>query len=125
MEAPEAPEGLGEAGLALWQHVVGEFDLQPAEAALLVQACRTVDELEAISEALADGPAVVVGSTGQPKASPLFAEARAHRVVLAKLLEQMALPEVDEDEGRTPNQLRASKAASVRWALHRERHGAA
>ncbi|MGW0169193.1 hypothetical protein ACWDWT_29070 [Streptomyces sp. NPDC003343] len=125
MEASNAPDGLGEAGLALWTEVVSEFELAPAELALLTQACRTVDELEDISAALANGPAVVHGSTGQPKASPLFAEARAHRVVLAKLLEQMALPDADEEEGKTPNQLRASKAASVRWALHRERHGAA
>ncbi|MFF4566188.1 hypothetical protein [Streptomyces sp. NPDC001435] len=125
MEALEPPEGLADAGRALWLEVVGEYELAPAELALLAQACRTVDEVEAISAAIAAGPVVVKGSTGQPRVSGLFAEARSHRLVLAKLLEQMALPDVGEEEGKTPNQLRASKAASVRWSLHRERHGAA
>lgn len=125
MEALQPPEGLGEAGLALWQQVLGTFELAPAEAALLVQACRTVDELEAIATALAAGPVMVPGSTGQPKASALFAEARAHRLVLGKLLEQLALPDEGEDEGRTPNQERASKAANVRWDLERRRRGTA
>ncbi|WP_406255448.1 hypothetical protein [Streptomyces chartreusis] len=125
MEAVEPPEGLADAGRALWLAVVGEYELAPAELALLAQACRTVDEVEAISEAIAAGPVVVPGSTGQPKVSGLFAEARAHRVVLARLLEQLALPDEGEDVGKTPNQLRASKAAQTRWSLHRERHGAA
>ncbi|MFE4701077.1 hypothetical protein ACFRIC_28860 [Streptomyces sp. NPDC056738] len=125
MGAVNAPDGLGEAGLSLWQQVLEGFDPAPDELALLGEACRTVDELEAIAAALAAGPAVVQGSTGQPKASPLFAEARAHRVVLAKLLEQLAFPSEGEEAGRTPNQLRASKAAEVRWSLHRGRNGAA
>ena len=125
MSALDAPEGLGRAGLGLWQAVLGECELASGEMALLVQACRTVDELETISQALADGPAVVTGSTGQPKASTLFAEARAHRLVLGKLFEQMALPELGEDEGKTPNQVRAQKAAQTRWALEKARNGAA
>ena len=125
MEALEPPEGLADAGRALWQQVLDEFDPAPDELVLLAQACRTVDELEAISAAIASGPVVVQGSTGQPRVSGLFAEARAHRLALAKLLEQLALPDEGEEAGRTPNQLRASKAAEVRWSLHRERNGAA
>jgi hypothetical protein len=125
MGALDAPEGLGKAGLSLGQAVLTECELTPGETALLVEACRTVDELEAISQALASGPAVVKGSTGQPKASALFAEARAHRLVLGKLLEQMALPELGEEEGMTPNQQRAQKAAQTRWALERAKNGAA
>ncbi|MFJ5306126.1 hypothetical protein [Streptomyces sp. NPDC088350] len=125
MGISETPDGLGEASLSLWQEVQGTFELGPGETALLVEACRTVDELEAMGLALAAGPALVQGSTGQPKASPLFAEARAHRLVLGKLLEQMALPDEGEDVGRTPNQERASKAANVRWDLERRRRGTA
>src|SRR3954451_6879515 len=91
MDAPNAPAGLGEAGRGLWDEVVGAYELAPDELTLLGQACRTVDELEAIADALAAGPVVVTGSMGQPKASGLFAEARAHRLVLAKLFEQLEL----------------------------------
>jgi hypothetical protein len=84
-----------------------------------------VDELEAIQAAISKGAVMVAGSTGQPKVTGLFAEARAHRLVLAKLLEQLALPEEGQGAGKSPAQQRASKAASVRWALQKERDGAA
>ncbi|MCC0099443.1 hypothetical protein K7B10_32645 [Streptomyces flavotricini] len=120
-----APEGLAAAGQGLWQQITKDYELSPDELALLGQTCRTLDELEAISAALAAGPAVVEGSMGQPKASALFAEARAHRLVLAKLLDQLALPAEGEEVGKTPNQERASKAANVRWDLERRRRGTA
>lgn len=123
MDVPEAPAGLGEAGLALWDRILSDYELAPDERALLVEACRTVDELDAIQAAITTGPVMLVGSTGQPKVSGLFAEARAHRLVLGKLLEQLALPAEGEDVGKTPAQQRASKAAQTRWDLERERRG--
>lgn len=125
MTNQDVPAGLAEAGAELWQRVVGEYELAPDELALLLQACRTVDELETMQAALAEGPLLVKGSTGQPRPSGLLAEVRAHRLALVKLLEQLALPEDGEEAGKTPNQLRASKAAQTRWALQRARHGAA
>ncbi|MCW2902563.1 MAG: hypothetical protein JWO67_4828 [Streptosporangiaceae bacterium] len=121
----QAPAGLGEAGLQLWQDIQQGYELAPDERAVLTEACRTVDELDAIQSALSAGPVMMVGSTGQPRPSGLFAEARAHRLVLSKLLEQLALPAEGQDEGKSPAQQQASKAASVRWALQRERDGAA
>lgn len=121
----DAPDGLLEAGQALWDRVTVDYELAPDELALLLQACRTVDELDAMSAALAAGSVTVKGSTGQPKVSGLFAEARAHRLVLAKLLQQLALPAEGEDVGKTPAQERASKAAAVRWDLERRRRGTA
>ncbi|MFD5673677.1 hypothetical protein [Streptomyces sp. NPDC127040] len=125
MAATTAPDGLAEAGLALWEEITTGYELSADELALLGQACRTLDELESIAASLAAGPIVVNGSTGQPKASALFAEARAHRLVLAKLLDQLALPSEGEDVGKTPAQERASKAANVRWDLERRRRGTA
>ncbi|MFD6914055.1 hypothetical protein [Streptomyces virginiae] len=125
MAASIVPEGLAAAGRSLWDRITEDYELSVDELALLGQACRTLDELEAISAALAAGPVVVNGSTGQPKASALFAEARAHRLVLAKLLDQLALPAEGEEVGRTPNQERAAKAANVRWDLERRRRGTA
>lgn len=125
MDTPMMPTGLGEAGCRLWESVVLVFELAPAETAILSEACRTVDELDLIQAAISTGQIVVMGSTGQPKVSGLFAEARAHRLVLAKLLESLALPAEGEEVGKTPAQERASKAAQTRWALERERRGAA
>lgn len=125
MEGVEEPSGLGEAGAGLWRRVVDDYELAADELVLLAQACRTVDELEAMHQAIAAGPVTVKGSTGQPRVSGLFAEARAHRLALGKLLDQLALPAEGEDVGRTPAQARASKAANVRWDLERRRRGTA
>lgn len=125
MTVPSAPEGLADAGRDLWARITEGYELSADELALLGQACRTLDELESIGSSLAAGPVIVHGSTGQPKASALFAEARAHRLVLAKLLDQLALPAEGEEVGKTPAQERASKAANVRWDLDRRRRGTA
>lgn len=123
MSALKAPAGLGAAGRKLWREVLADFELPPDGLALLVQACRTVDELERLREALANAEVMTTGSQGQPVTSPLFAEARAHRATLAKLIAQLALPDEDDVTPLTVTQERARKAAQTRWALHRQRWG--
>ncbi|WP_143737846.1 hypothetical protein [Microbispora sp. GKU 823] len=119
----EVPEDLGEAGRALFSQVVDEFDLELPELVMLAETARTLDELVTIRNELASSKPIVTGSTGQPKVNPLFAEARAHRLLLAKLLGELALPAEEEEKGRTPAQKQAAEAANVRWALERERWG--
>lgn len=63
---------------------------------------------------------MVEGIRGQPKVSGLFAEARAHRLLLGKLLGQLALPDENEDKGKSPAQLRAQRAAQARWERARD-----
>ncbi|MBG0818200.1 hypothetical protein [Planomonospora sp. ID82291] len=119
----EIPEDLGDAGRVLWSSVTEDFDLGHAELPLLVEACRTADELVMMRRTLAAEESTVIGSTGQPKAHPLYAELRAHRLLLGKLLDSLALPVEDQEKGLTPNQERAQKAANVRWAMEREKWG--
>lgn len=123
MSPPKAPAGLGAAGRKLWREVLADFALPPDGQALLVQACRTVDELEQLREAIADAEVMTTGSQGQPVASPLFAEARAHRATLAKLISQLALPDEEDVPKLTGAQERARNAAQTRWALHRQQWG--
>ena len=89
------PSGLLAPGRALWRAVHDAYELEPAEPALLLAACRTVDELDRLTTELATAPLTVVGSTGQPRANPLLAEVRQHRQILAVLLAQLEVP-VDE-----------------------------
>ena len=117
----DIPEGLGEAGAALWRYVLDEFDLAADDLALLAETCRTADELEVMRRALAEVGPTVRGSMGQTVPNGLFAELRAHRQLLVKLLGELALPDEDEEVGKTPNQLRASKAAQTRWELEKRR----
>jgi hypothetical protein len=112
---PVRPSDLRAAGKRLWADVTGEFDLGPDEAGALREACRTLDELDDLRAALSGQPMTVAGSQGQPVANPLLGEARRHRETLARLLERLSLPAGDEDQGATPAQRRAARAAAQRW----------
>ena len=84
---PAPPEAFGPEGSALWERVAADFEPSAFEAAILSEACRTVDELQSIRDELRAAVSVVVaGSTGQPRAHPLLDEVRRHRETLARLL---------------------------------------
>lgn len=120
---PSPPRDLGTAGRALWRRVLADYDLDAVELAALTQAARTVDELQRIHDSLAQAPSVTVaGSTGQPRAHPLLAEARAHRATLTALLASIDLPtDVAPTAAQAATSAAASKAARVRWDLARTR----
>jgi hypothetical protein len=72
------PEGLRDAGEALWTNFLGDvgegWALDARELHLLRQACRCADELAELESAVDDDGVVVRGSRGQ--ARPRTAEAR-------------------------------------------------
>ncbi|MBN6051314.1 hypothetical protein JYK22_05160, partial [Nonomuraea sp. RK-328] len=107
---------LDEPGRGLWGRITDAYELTTSELVTLGEACRTLDELTVMRAALAEDAATVTGSTGQPRAHPLYAEARAHRVLLSKLMADLALPVEGEDAGLTPAQRHARAAAHARWA---------
>ena len=112
---PAAPAGLGTAGRRLWREVLADNDLRPDEAALLAQACGTLDLVGRLSSALAGQELLTPGSTGQARANPLLGELRAQRACLARLLGQLAVPDEDVDAPVTAASRRASRAANARW----------
>lgn len=118
-----APDGLYEAGRAVWAALTSAYELSPSELLLLAELAHTVDELATLREASADADPVVTGSTGQPRVHPLFAELRAHRQALSRLVDQLALPAEYENEGLSPRQQSAKKAADTRWSMERQRWG--
>jgi hypothetical protein len=50
-EPPKAPTGLRAAGKRLWVAVANKYVLTPAEVSVLVEACRTSDELDRLERA--------------------------------------------------------------------------
>ena len=85
------PTQYGEAGERLWASVADHFDLEEHEQALLREACRTVDQLDALA-AVVDADGVVVDG----KAHPALVESRQLRLALARLLASLRLPDDDD-----------------------------
>jgi phage terminase small subunit len=115
--SPKAPTGLGPAGRGLWRAITADYELREDERQALAAACRTLDELRRVEDAMRAADVVVAGSKGQPRPNPLLAEARAHRLALRQLLISVGLDEPDAHADRA----HARSAAGRRMA--RLRHG--
>jgi hypothetical protein len=95
----DTPRGLRTSGKRLWQAVTSTFDLDPPEAALLEEACRTRDLLADLRLEIARNPAVIDSNQGV-RVHPVIVEARQQRLVLAKLIAGLGLPRglVDDED---------------------------
>lgn len=116
---PRAPAGLGATGRRRWRSVTAEFELRGDECRLLEHACRTVDELATLQAALANAEPMSVGSMGQPRAHPLYAEIRAHRDMLRRLLAAIDVPDEGDAGGVVRPISNRSASARRRWEEYR------
>lgn len=94
---PPAASGLKASGRRLWKASVDVFDLDEHELALLREACRTLDSLDALQAAV-DQDGVVVESPQGVKAHPALVEVRQQRITYARLIAQLGIPASDEDK---------------------------
>lgn len=92
------------------------IEFNEAERAILDAACRQAGDIRRLEQVLDTQGAVVVGAAGQERLSPVFSELRQARVALAKLLDHLAVPDMDGATGSTPSARRAKRAADARWA---------
>lgn len=95
---PPAPSGLKASGRRLWKASVDVFDFDEHELALLREACRTLDSLDALQAAV-DQDGVVVESPQGVKAHPALVEVRQQRITYARLIAQLGIPA--DDEGKS------------------------
>lgn len=106
MAPKRAPRDLGEAGKALWRAVHASYELTPAEEALVVEAARTADELARLAGMVGKTPPITNSAHGIIRANPIWAEIRAHRVTLDRLLRSLALPDTAAGDVEPPVRLR-------------------
>ena len=79
-DPPKAPTGLRAPGKRLWVAVAQRYVLTPAEVSVLVEVCRTSDELDRLERAVRILPELTtIGSMGQIRPYPLLEEVRRHQ----------------------------------------------
>lgn len=112
---------LAARGKALWVSLQDTFEFDVQETALLLEACRTLDTIDALSVAIVRDGLMLQGSTGQPVLNGAVAELRQQQASYARLVAQLNL--VDDEQGAaiTARSRAAKTAAQSRW---RERKAA-
>jgi hypothetical protein len=114
---PKSVRSRRKAGETLRREILGRYELNPAEMAILSQACALINVLDRLNqEVAAQSTFVAKGSRGQPVVSALLDAQRRHAEALARLLEALALPASGEEQGEPSASVRARRAAMVRWA---------
>ena len=103
-------------GKRLRWEVLAVYELSAAETATLDQAAELLDQLTRINDELAEQSLTTAGSRGQVTANPLLRAAREHSDTLARLLDALHFPSVDEGEGISVVSKQARRAAQLRWA---------
>ncbi len=92
------PADLDGAGLDLWRELDAALDFLPHERVLAIELCRAVSLCEQLNRALAAGGLVVDGQRG-PRVSPLAAELRQQRLVVARLTASLGIPPLPDEQG--------------------------
>jgi hypothetical protein len=108
---PAVRPGTTAAGRRLHQQVTERFELDEHELALLLEAVRTVDVLERLAVIVTrDGP-MTKDSRGLLVAHPAVVESRQQRLVLARLVASLRLPEDVEGVDARPQRRGAARGA--------------
>ena len=102
-------------GQAFTAAVLGLYVLDPSERTLLDRIAALLDIVTRLEERIAAEDVITKGSRGQDVASPLLTVHRSHARVLAALLDQLALPRLEQEQGQPSPAGRARRAALQRW----------
>lgn len=106
---PARSASRGEAFLAC---LTDDYELTAVERELALEAARTLDLVDALQQQVDSDGLVTAGSMGQQRANPLLGELRQARLVLARLLSGLALPEEERPAAVSDA---AAAAARARW----------
>jgi len=85
------------------------------ELLLLAAAAKLVDETARLEAELNTAPTMLPGSKGQDRVNPLFAEVRAHRLALGRVLSQLGLADALDPDGAARSTA-GRRMARARWS---------
>jgi terminase small subunit-like protein len=106
MTIPRPPKGAGPSGRRVWRAVVGEFELEEHERALVTALVRQVDRLDQL-EALIAAEGLTVTGHGTTKMHPAVVEARQTAIAVARISAALRLPAGEQEEDAGTGQRRA------------------
>jgi hypothetical protein len=94
----DPPEWAAESGRRLWSSILGEYELEEHELALLREMVRTVDLLDGLAEQVRSDGLMVPGPGLTMRVHPAAVEARQARIALARLAAALRLPAGEEED---------------------------
>lgn len=109
-KVPKAPAGSRASGCRMWSDVLGRYDLEEHELALLREMCRTVDLLDDLDAQVRRDGLMMPGPGGVLRVHPAAVEARQQKIALARMEAALRLPageEGDEQQGARRPQRRS------------------
>lgn len=112
-DTPKAPGKLGPSGRVFWREIAGEHDLNAAERAILEQACRILDTIGELADAMKGESLTVRGSAGQLREHPLIAESRQQRALFGRLVGQLKVPATESMEAVRDDELSRKRRDAV------------
>lgn len=93
-----------------------EYELATDYETLLHEIAGSITMLDYLTDALTNEPAIVTGSTRQPRPNPLIEQIRAERSLLARMIKQLGVSDVPEEPAPDNWVTRQARhAAQVRW----------
>jgi hypothetical protein len=113
-QTPRAPKGTRTAGRRLWASILGEYELEEHELALLREMTRIVDRLDLLAAEVAADGVVVRGPGLTERAHPALVEARQQQIALARLAAALRLPAGDQDSDAKAGMRRPQRRAGAR-----------
>jgi hypothetical protein len=116
MTIPRPPKGAGPSGRRVWRAVLGEFELEEHERALVTALVRQVDRLDELEELIA-AEGLMVSGHGTVKMHPAVVEARQSAIAVARISAALRLPSGEQDGQDGPAWQRRTGARGV-YSIH-------
>jgi hypothetical protein len=116
MRIPRAPKGAGPSGQRAWRAILGEFELDEHERALVTALVRQIDRLDELEE-LIEVEGLMVSGHGTVKMHPAVVEARQSAIAVARISAALRLPSGEQDGQDVPGWQRRTGARGV-YSIH-------